>query len=61
MPTVGVVLLSLVATVLYGVGAGRAWRGLRSGVVMGRGIWALALAGTAAQTSALLWSWTSAG
>lgn len=61
MPTVGVVLLSLVATVLYGVGAGRAWRGLRSGVVMGRGIWALALVGTAAQAGALLWRWVTAG
>jgi len=61
MPTVGVVLLSLVATVLYGVGAERAWRGLGRGVVTGRGIWTLALVGMGAQAAALLWRWLVAG
>jgi len=61
MPTAGVVLLSLVAAALYGTGAVRAWREWGRGGRAGRGTRALALAGVAAQTAALLWPWASAG
>jgi len=61
MSSSGMVLLSVLAGALYGVGSVCAWMNLRRALAFPRAPWALALSGVVTQAGALLWGWAASG